>query len=92
MKDSENRLLVFAHMMKTAGTSLGKQLIAHYGGAMHIVPGGLKMDDDYYTKTELEHDLKLFIRMLKIITGHPMRPCFDFGKKELSMVYLFRDP
>ncbi len=35
MKQADNRLLVFAHMMKTAGTSLSKQLIAHFGSKMH---------------------------------------------------------
>jgi hypothetical protein len=94
MKHVNDRLLVFAHMMKTAGTSLSKQLIAHFGGKMHIVSGGLKMDDDYYNKTGLEQDLALFNQKLKIITGHPMRPYIDFGKEEQRMVWFtfFREP
>ena len=43
----DKSILVFAHMMKTAGTALTKQLIGHYGAKLHLVPGGLKMDDCY---------------------------------------------
>lgn len=95
MKQADNRLLVFAHMMKTAGTSLSKQLIAHFGSKMHIVPGGLKMDDDYYDKLKLRDDLDLFNQKLKIITGHPMRPYIDFGKEVeqvMSWFTFFREP
>jgi len=94
MKQDDKRLLVFAHMMKTAGTSLSKQLIGHFGGKMHIVPGGLSLDDDYYNKTKLEQDLILFNKKLKIITGHPMRPYIDFDKAERRMVWFtfFREP
>ena len=52
MKQPANRILVFSHMMKTAGTSLSKQLAAHFGRKMYIVPGGLKMGDDYYDKSQ----------------------------------------
>lgn len=45
----DNNILVFAHMMKTAGTALTKQLIAHFEAKLHLVPGGLKMDDCYYS-------------------------------------------
>ena len=82
-------------MMKTAGTSLSKQLIAHLGRRMHIVPGGLKMDDDYYDKSKLRNDLDLFNWNLKIITGHPMRPYIDFGEEaEKAMLWFtfFREP
>ena len=94
MKQTENRLLVFAHMMKTAGTSLSKQLIAHFGGKMHIVPGGLKLDDDYYNKSKLKQDLELFNNNLEIISGHPMRPYVDFGRNEQRMIWFtfFREP
>lgn len=34
-----NKVIVFAHMMKTAGTSLNKFLIGHFSKNMHIVPG-----------------------------------------------------
>jgi len=82
-------------MMKTAGTSLSKQLIAHFGGKMHIVPGGLKMDDDYYNKSRLKNDLDLFGQKLKIISGHPMRPYINFGKdaeQEMLWFTFFREP
>lgn len=94
MEKTDNKLLVFSHIMKTAGTSLSKQLIAHYGRSMHIVPGGLKMDDDYYSEEELKQDLALFNDKLKIIMGHPMRPYIDFGDDEQRMVWFtfFREP
>jgi len=95
MKQADNRLLVFSHMMKTAGTSLSKQLAAHFGRKMHIVPAGLKMDDDYYNKSKLKNDLDLFNQKLKIITGHPMRPYIDFGKEAeqaMSWFTFFREP
>ena len=62
---------------------------------MHIVPGGLRMDDDYYNQAKLKYDLDLFNRKLKIITGHPMRPYIDFGKEAeqvMSWFTFFRKP
>ncbi|MDZ7755205.1 hypothetical protein [Rhodohalobacter sp.] len=94
MAEENKKILVFAHMMKTAGTSLSKQLIGHYGNKMHIVPGGLKMGDDYYSETDFEKDLELFNKNLKIISGHPMRPYIDFGRFEDRMAWFtfFRKP
>jgi hypothetical protein len=57
-----NKILVFSHMMKTAGTSISKQLIAHYGSKMHIVPGGLLMNDDCYNKEGFKMIIKSYIR------------------------------
>jgi hypothetical protein len=95
MKHDDDRLLVFAHMMKTAGASIGKQLVAHFGGAMHIVPGGLKMGDDYYNYSKLKNDLDRFNQRLKVITGHPMRPYIDFGEEAVQRMLwfaFFREP
>lgn len=88
------KILVFAHMMKTAGTSLSKQLIAHFGRRMHIVPGGLKLQDDYYDLEKFEKDLLKLNNRLEMISGHPMRPYIDFGKYEKDMLWFtfFRDP
>lgn len=87
-------ILVFSHMMKTAGTSLSKQLIGHYGSRMHIVPGGLMLDDDYYDENKFEEDLIKSNHNLKIVTGHPMRAYIDFGEYEKNMVWFtfFREP
>jgi hypothetical protein len=75
-------ILVFAHMAKTAGTSLSKHLIQHFGKAMHIVPGGVKKRYDWYGENELLKDLALFNNRLKIISGHPLRPYKNFGPIE----------
>ena len=95
MKHADRKLLVFAHMMKTAGTSLSRQLAAHFGRRMHIVPGGLKMNDDYYDGSALKKDLDLFNHRLEIIAGHPMRPYIDFGEEtqqEMLWFTFFREP
>jgi hypothetical protein len=89
-----NKILVFSHMMKTAGTSISKQLIAHYGSKMHIVPGGLLMNDDCYNKEGFKNDYKKLHQRLKLISGHPMRPYIDFGEHEKNMAWFtfFREP
>lgn len=53
-------LIVFAHMMKTAGTSLNKNFIEHFGKNMHMVPGGLDLKDDKYEKNDLSKDIHIF--------------------------------
>ncbi len=80
--------------MKTAGTSLNKQLIEHFGSRMHIVPEGLKMDDDYYGSEELQADLEKAPADLALIAGHPLRPHIDFGPLEDRMEWftLLRQP
>ena len=94
MKLADDKLLVFAHMMKTAGTSLSRELIAHFGARMHIVPGGLKMADDSYGRKDLEADIARFNDKLQLITGHPMRPYIDFGALSNRMKWFafFREP
>jgi len=90
----DKSILVFAHMMKTAGTALTKQLIGHYGAKLHLVPGGLKMDDCYYTNKNLNEDYAKVNRQLKVITGHPLRPYLDFHipNAELRWFTFLREP
>src|SRR5690554_5945249 len=83
-------LIVFAHMMKTAGTSLNKLLIGHYGKKMHIVPGGLKLKDDFYEKRDLLRDIEK--SNLSIIAGHPLRPYKDFDIGNLQWITFMRNP
>lgn len=80
-----NAIIVFAHMMKTAGTAFNKQFIGHFGRKMHIVPGGLKMDHDYYDKDHFQSDLKKSNFHLQLIAGHPIRPYMDYGEYEKNM-------
>jgi len=77
-----NKILVFSHLMKTAGTALSKALIGYFGPYMHIAPGGLKMDAEIYKRKDLERDMGLFNDKLKIISGHRLRPYYDFGELE----------
>jgi len=88
------RILIFSHMMKTAGTALTKQLISHFGSKMHIVPGGLKMNDCYYTQEDFDKDYNKVSGRLEVITGHPLRPHIDFRlpNAELLWFTFLRDP
>lgn len=88
-----DKIIVFAHMMKTAGTAINKSLIGHFGRKMHMIPGGLKMQDDYYDIENFQDDLKKF-KDLKLIVGHPIRPYMDYGTLENNLVWatIFREP
>lgn len=90
MKD----ILVFSHMMKTAGTSLSKQLIEYYGKKVHIVPGGLLINDDYYNNDKLYLDFNKKNQKLKVLIGHPVRPYIDFDLQERNLRWFtfFRQP
>ena len=87
-------MLVFAHMMKTAGTSVSMQLIRHFGKRMHIVPGGLGMSESDYGKWQLENDLRALQTPIDLIAGHPMRPYVDFGQRSKNMAWFtfMREP
>lgn len=78
-------ILVFSHMMKTAGTSLSKQLIEYYGKKVHIVPGGLKIEDDYYDNKKLREDFNKKKNKLKVLIGHPVRPYINFEIPERNL-------
>ena len=90
MKD----ILVFSHIMKTAGTALSKQLIQHYGKKVHIVPGGLRLEDNYYDNAQLVRDFKKKNKKLKVLIGHPVRPYIDFdiSGHQLKWFTFIRDP
>lgn len=87
-------LIVFAHMMKTAGTSLNKSFIEHFGSKMHIVPGGLEINDVSYANKKFQNDLSKFNHNLQLISGHPLRPYKDLNNenKNLKWVTFFRNP
>ena len=87
-------ILVFSHMMKTAGTALTKQLIQYYGKKAHIVHGGLLLKDDYYDNKNLLNDFDKKNNSLKVLTGHPIRPYIDFNipEHELKWFTFVRDP
>lgn len=88
------RLLVFAHMMKTAGTSLSRDFIAYYGPKMHIVPGGLQMNDVAYDQKDFLKDYTKSNGNLNLMVGHPLRPykAFEIPEVELVWFTFLRDP
>jgi len=88
----DTRVLVFAHMMKTAGTSLIKQIVGHFGRNVHVVNSGQEMADDQYRQKQLVADLKKF-NQLSVLCGHAFRPYIDFGAIEDKMLWftLLRD-
>lgn len=81
MKD----ILVFSHMMKTAGTALSKEIIQHYGPKVHIVPGGLRLNHTYYTSEKLANDILKKNHQLKVLIGHPLRPHIDFNQANYNL-------
>lgn len=72
-------------MMKTAGTSLSKQLIEYCGKKVHIVPGGLLLKDDYYNNEKLNKDYLKKKNELKVLIGHPLRPYIDFNIADVNL-------
>jgi hypothetical protein len=90
MKD----VIVFSHMMKTAGTSLSKQLIQYYGTKVHNVLGGFRIEDDYYNKELLREDFKKKKGKTKVLIGHPIRPYIDFNLPDYNLRWFtfVRDP
>lgn len=87
-------MLVFAHMMKTAGSSLSKSLIGHFGWRMHTVSGGLALDEVSYGRQQLEADLAKLSGKVNIISGHPLRPWIDWGEvsQDMSWFTFLREP
>ena len=82
MKD----ILVFSHMMKTAGTSLSKHLIEYYGKKVHIVPGGLSLrSKDMYNKHRLIEDYHKKKKELRVLIGHPVRPWIDLQTDDINL-------
>lgn len=88
------KIIAFAHMMKTAGTNLNRQLIGIYGSKLHMVPGGLKFDDDNYGEKKFDEDFEKLNGNLSVITGHKVRPYLNFGKyqKQLQWFTFLRSP
>ena len=92
MKD--NDVLVFAHMMKTAGTSVIKNLVEYNGPKVHYVPGGLILKEDNYCYAEMSADFAKLNGRISIMAGHKLRPYNDFGSLEdrLKWITFFREP
>ncbi len=82
-----SQILIFSHMMKTAGTSLNKMFIEHFGNQMHIVPGGLELGESIYDYNTLTKDIGIFNNRLRMISGHPLRPYMNFGDLEDNLLW-----
>lgn len=87
-------MLVYSHMMKTAGTSLSKALIRAYGPHMHIISGGLEMDDFFADPNELLKLEKKHPFALNCVVSHKIRPHVDFnsGNNTRQWITFLREP
>lgn len=80
----ERDIIVFPHMMKTAGTSITKQLIGHFGPRIFISPGGLKWSESFLSSEQLK-EIDNADKDLKIITGHTIRPHVNYNISGVSL-------
>ena len=81
-------MIVFAHMMKTAGTSFTKMLIWHFGNTMLNVSGGLNLDNPALNSENLATYDNSFKGKIQVISGHPVRPYIDFDEAEKKMRWI----
>ena len=80
----ERDIIVFPHMMKTARTSITKQLIGHFGPRILISPGGLKWSEGFLSSEQLKEIVNADKNM-KIITGHTIRPHVNYNITGVSL-------
>lgn len=90
MKD----IIVFSHMMKTAGSSLIKSFIEHYGAKVLDVSLGTRLKTNPYDNSSLKRDLIKKNNNVKAIVGHDMRPCvaFDIPGYNFHWITFLREP
>jgi len=90
MKD----VLVFSHMMKTAGTALIKQLIQHYGSKVLYPESGQLIIDKSYNNEQLKIDFNKKNGNVQVLVGHPIRPHLDLDipRYNLRWFTFVRDP
>lgn len=87
-------VIVFSHMMKTAGSSLIKSLIEYHGPRVLDVSISTRLEKKRYNNQSLEQDFKKKKYNVKIVVGHNMRPCVDFNipNHKLRWMTFVRDP
>lgn len=90
---SESPILAFAHIPKTAGTTLTDLLRRHFGTQLMAARSRPDSHWSTYRYTDLAQDLKIYPR-LRCITGHCIKPFEDFGKvnSRLRWFTFLRDP
>ena len=81
-------------MMKTAGSSLIKSLIQHYGTKVLNVSYRVRLNMDVYENEHLLRDLKKNNNKVSAIVGHSMRPFIDYDvpKHNLRWMTFLRNP
>lgn len=93
MNRKEKRIIVFAHVPKTAGTSL-KYLLRRYFGLSHMDAKSRKgVPDAIYRPKDLRKDI-LFYPKLKLIASHGLKPYVSFEEFEARMQWFtfMREP
>jgi len=81
MKD----IIVFSHMMKTAGSSLLKNFIYYYGVELLYINRGSRIGDNKYNLEYLKKDLKKKKGKEKIIAGHCFRPHMNMDLQNYNL-------
>ena len=71
--------IVFAHMLKTAGTSFTKKLAQHYGLKFHITQGGSYLSEEPLDAISLEHEIQRVGDHVRVVSGHNLRPHMFLG-------------
>ncbi len=80
------KILVFAHIPKTAGTSLTHLLRINFGTDLMSAAHRLGTYNSVYQSRDLNRDIRLY-KNCRCITGHCVKPYIDFGSMEDHLVW-----
>jgi hypothetical protein len=81
-------VIVFSHMMKTAGSSLIKSFIGQYGAKVLDVSLGTRLKNKLYDNESLKRDLKRKNNNVKVIVGHDLRPFVKYDVSDYNFHWM----
>lgn len=84
MELSRNKIIVFSHIPKTAGTSLKYLTRRHFG--VNELDAKYRGSSAIYTLSDLKRD-KMLYPNLSLLAGHCIKPYVDFGSFECNMLW-----